>query len=297
MNHHHLTVFLAVCEHMNMTRAAGALYMTQPSVSQMIAELERYYDVRLFERLKHRLYLTTAGERLLSYARHIVNLEAQAKKELADLRQAGVIRVGASQTVGAYLLPEIVARYHRLLPEVEIFTRVENTREIERLLLEDKLDLGLVEGLIHSPDIVEETVLDDELTIVCAPGHPLAGRGQLAPAELAPFAFIVREEGSGTREVFANQMQSAGVAWQEAGIYNSSEAIKRAVELDLGLAVLPTLAIRQEIESGSICPLRVDGLNLRRKFNLVFHRQKYFTRAMREFSVCLNDWRKGNPAG
>lgn len=288
MYNRHLEVFLTVCEHMNMTQAANALYMTQPSVSQMIAELERYYHVRLFERLKHKLYLTAAGERLLPYARHIINLEAGAKKELANLNQAGVIRIGASQTVGAYLLPETMARYRQRLPEVEIFTRVENTREIERFLLEDKLDLGLVEGLIHSPDLIEEAIIGDDLVIACAPGHPLTQINPVIPENLKPYPFIVREEGSGTREVFANQMQAAGVNWKEAGIYNSTEAIKRAVEKNLGLAVLPIIAIQQDIEGGKICALQVKDLNLRRKFNLVYHKQKFFTQAMREFEACLN---------
>lgn len=290
MNDRHLIVFLAVCEHMNMTRAAASLYMTQPSVSQMIADLERYYNVRLFERLNRRLYLTAAGERLLSYARHITNLEDRAKKELTDLNQAGIIRIGASQTVGAYLLPEVIAHYRELLPEVEIFTRVENTREIERLLLEDKLDLGLVEGLIHSPDLNEEPVMDDELAIVCAAGHPLAARSRLIPENLSSYPFIVREMGSGTREMFATRMQAAGVAWKEAGIYNSTEAIKRAVEKNLGLAILPVVAIRQELNEGTICTLQVKGLNLARQFSLIYHKQKYFTRAMQEFKNCLDTW-------
>jgi len=291
MNNRHLIVFLSVCEHMNMTRAAGSLYMTQPAVSQMIAELERYYGVRLFERIKHRLYLTAAGERLLSYARHITNLEEKAKKELTDLNRAGVIRIGASQTVGAYLLPEILARYRERLPEVEIFSQVDNTRVIEHALLEDRLDLGIVEGLIHSNDLVEKTIVRDELTIVCAPQHPLARMAQILPEDLAPYPFIVREQGSGTREVFAIQMEAVGVNWKEAGNYASTEAIKRAVEQNLGIGVLPVIAIRTEAKKGDICMLRVRGLNLSRKFNLVYHRQKYFTHAMQELETCLEDWR------
>jgi LysR family transcriptional regulator, transcriptional activator of the cysJI operon len=283
MNIRHLSVFLSVCEHMNMTRAAEDLYMSQPSVSQMIAELEQYYDSRLFERLNRRLYLTAAGERLQSYARHIINLEVQAKKELADLTHGGVLRIGASQTVGAYLLPEIISQFKSYFPEVEVFSRVENTREIERFLMEDKLDFGLLEGLIHSPELREETFLDDDLAIVSAPGHPLAGSPTLAPDDLSPYGFIIREEGSGTREVFASQMHAAGATWKETGIYNSTDAIKYAVQNNLGLGILPIIAIQQEIMDGVIRLLPVTGLNLRRKLNLVFHRQKYFTNAMKQF--------------
>jgi DNA-binding transcriptional LysR family regulator len=249
----------------------------------MIAELERYYDTRLFQRLNRRLFLTEAGDRLQSYARHIINLEAQAKKEVVDLNRAGVLRIGASQTVGAYLLPEILAQYVHLYKDVNIFSRVENTRVIERYLLEDKLDFGLLEGLIHSPELVAKPFLDDDLAIVCAPGHPLVEAESLTPETLSPFGFILREEGSGTREVFANQMRALGIVWKEVGVYNSTDAIKYAVQNNLGLGVLPILAIQQEILDKMIHLLPVSGLKLRRTLNLVYHRQKFFTNAMKAF--------------
>jgi DNA-binding transcriptional LysR family regulator len=283
MNIRHLSVFLTVCEHMNMTRAAEELYMTQPSVSQMISELEQYYNTRLFERLNRRLYLTEAGKRLQSYARHIINLEAEAKKELTDLNGGGVLRIGASQTVGAYLLPEIIAQFKNRFPVVEVFSRVENTRVIERFLLEDTLDLGMLEGQIHSPDLVEKPFLDDDLSVVCAPAHPLARKTGVAARELSPYGFIIREEGSGTREIFADQMHAAGIPWKESGIYDTTDAIKNAIQNNLGLGILPILAIQQEIMDGTIHLLHVTDLNLRRKLNLVFHRQKYFSNAMNSF--------------
>lgn len=266
-----------------MTRAADDLYMTQPSVSQMIAELEHYYGTRLFERLNRRLFLTPAGDRLQSYARHIINLELQAKKELADLTRGGVLRIGASQTVGAYLLPEIIAQFHNRFPDVEVFSRVENTRVIEKYLMEDRLDFGLLEGMIHFSDLSQETFLDDDLAVVCASNHPLAGKKDISPETLASYGFILREEGSGTREVFTSQMRAAGVVWKEAGVYNSTDAIKFAVQNNLGLGILPILAIQQEILDGTVHLLSVSGLILRRKLNLVYHRQKYFTNAMKSF--------------
>ena len=283
MNIRHLSVFLKVCEHMNMTRAAEELYITQPSVTQMIAELEQYYNSRLFERLNRRLYLTEAGKRLQSYARHIINLEAEAKKNLADLNGGGVLRIGASQTVGAYLLPEMIARFKDRYPGVEVFSRVENTRVIEQFLLEDALDLALLEGQIHSSDLVEESFLDDDLAVACSSSHPLVHKAHIPARDLSAYGFIIREEGSGTREIFASQMHSAGIQWKEAGIYNTTDAIKNAVQNNLGLGILPILAMQQEIMDGTIHLLHVTDINLRRKLNLVFHRQKYFSNAMNSF--------------
>jgi DNA-binding transcriptional LysR family regulator len=283
MDLRHFRIFLAVCEAGTMTRAAEILYMTQPSVSQAIAELEREYGVRLFERLSHRLYLTTAGERLRSYANHMLNLSEQAKKELADLGAGGSIRIGASLTIGAHLLPGIINTYRLAMPAVEIFTQVDNTSVIEKLILEDRLDLGLVEGPIYSPHIQEEMLSDDDLIIICGPGHPLWGRKKIEISELAGGAFIIREPGSGTRDIFERVMTEAGANWKIAGVYNNTEAIKQAVRGNLGLAVVPKISVEEEIARGLVREIEVKNLNLKRKFNLVYHRQKFFTPAIQIF--------------
>jgi LysR family transcriptional regulator, transcriptional activator of the cysJI operon len=283
MDFRHLNIFLTVCETGNMTHAAKELYMTQPSVSQAIAELEKYYAVRLFERLNHRLYLTAAGDHLRSYAQHILNLSEQARKELADLSQAGNIRIGASLTIGAYLLPEVVATFHQKYAEIEVFTLVDNTALIEKKLLEDQLDLGLVEGPVSSPHITEEAYADDHLVFIASPLHPLAKQPVVSVQELSGQAFIVREAGSGTQAIFEHAMQAAQLRWKAAGIYNNNEAIKQAVSANLGLAVVSKIAITEEIRQGKLVSLDVRGVALKRRFNLIYHRQKFFTQAMRLF--------------
>jgi len=280
MTMRHLEVFLTVCETNNMTQAAKTLYLSQPSVSLAIAELEKEYGVRLFERLNHRLYLTAAGERLKAYARHILNLSEQAHKELTDLRQGGSLRLGASLTTGTYLLPGLVATFSEGHPDVEVFTQVDNTNVIEQLILEDRLDLGLVEGPIVSPDIVERAVRDDRLVVICSPRHSLAERKKLAPADLAGMKFLIREPGSGTRVIFENALREAGIVWKIAGIYNNTESIKHAVQANLGLAVVSQISIGDEVDSGLLVPLAIPSLKLSRKFNCIYHRQKFFTLAM-----------------
>ncbi len=294
MDLRHLKIFIQVCETGSMTKAARQLYMTQPSVSQAVAELEQEYQVRLFERLNHRLFITDAGERLLTYAYHILNLAAQARQELADLGQAGKLRLAASLTIGGYVLPDLMARYQHSQPEVEIFTQVDNTSVIEHQLLEDRLDLGLVEGPVHSPHIVEKFLWNDELVIISAPHTELAQRSHLEVTDLQGRRFIMRERGSGTRDVFEQSMQAAGVDWKIGGIYNNIEAIKQAVRVDLGLAVVPRIAIQAELEQGLLKEIPVPGLNLSRKFNLIFHKQKYFTPAMNAFVVTCETYSAGS---
>ena len=280
MNLRHLEVFLSVCDHNNMTKAARALYMSQPSVSLTIAELEKEYDVKLFERLNHRLFLTAAGARLESYARHILNLSEQARKELSDLRQAGSVRVGASLTTGTYLLPGLVAAFSRQHPDVYVFTQVDNTNVIEKLILEDRLDLGLVEGPTFSPDIVEKTILQDQLVIISSPEHILARRKNLSAKDLEGMKFLIREPGSGTRLIFENAMMEAGVSWKSAGIYNNTESIKHAVRFNLGLAVVSRISIEYDKPNDQLITLEIPDVKLARHFNCIYHRQKFFTPAM-----------------
>jgi LysR family transcriptional regulator, transcriptional activator of the cysJI operon len=282
MNFRHLKIFTTVCDHPTMTSASKALYLSQPSVSQAITELEAYYGVRLFERLNHRLYLTTAGERLRSYARHILNLEEQVKQELAQQKEAGTLRLGASLTIGTYLLPKLVSTFHERMPDIEVFTMVDNTEVIEKLILEDHLDLGLVEGPVKSPYIMEKTIRDDDLVVICAPKHPLSKKKKVAISNLAELPFIIRESGSGTRAIFENAMQEAGLIWKNAGVYNNIEAIKQAVRANLGLAVVPRISIEQELKDGTIVQIKVNGFKLTRKFNFIYHKQKFFTKAMDE---------------
>ncbi len=283
MNFRHLKIFLTVCEIGNVTKAAKELYLAQPTVSQVISDLEKYYDVRLFERLNHRLYLTAAGERLRSYAQHILNLSDQAQQELSDLEH-GSLRVGASLTIGAYLLPGLMTAFIQQAPEVEVFTLVDNTSVIERMILEDQLDFGLVEGPVASPYIVEEYYAEDQLVLIGSPEHELVRHpGILKVQDLSNQSFITREAGSGTQRIFEAAMLESGVRWKTVGVYNNIEAIKRAVIANLALGVVARIAIDDEIAQGKLVALPVEGISLRRKFNLIYHRQKFSTKAMRAF--------------
>jgi DNA-binding transcriptional LysR family regulator len=271
-----------------MTRAAQELYLRQPTVSQAIAELEAEYGVKLFERLNHRLYLTASGERLQEYARHILNLTEQAKKEL-NSQQGGTLRVGASLTTGTYLLPAAIRAFKKEMPEVEIYTHVDNTNVIEKMILDDDIDLGLVEGPVTSSNIIEKTIREDHLVVICSSENPLARKKALQPTDLEEKGFLIREPGSGTRRIFENALEEAEVNWKVAGVYNNTESIKQAVKADLGLAVVPWISIDQERSSGQLVALEIQGLKLARKFNLIYHRQKFFTPAMKTLMQWLEN--------
>lgn len=286
MNPRHLKIFLVVYEHRNMTHAARALYLSQPSVSQVISELEEHYHVRLFERMNRRLFPTPAGEQLAVRAREILSLLDQTQQELSDLGGGSSLRIGVSLTIGTHILPGLISNFSQRMPGVEVFSLVDNTHAVEQLLLENRIDLGLVEGLVQSPDILERPISEDQLVIVAAPAHPLSSKKNVTLADLENGRFIIREEGSGTRATFENAMQAAGVTWQIAGVYNNIDAIKQAAQSNLGLAIVPRISIEKELRQGRVRLIKVQGLSLSRKFSFIFHRQKQITQIMQTLMDC-----------
>ena len=284
----HYQIFVAVCDGMNMTQAAGSLYMSQSAVSQAIAEMEAYYGVRLFERLSRKLYLTRAGEKLLGYARHIIHMNLEAEKEMRTWNDSGVLRIGASVTIGACVLPGLASTYQARHPGHELEVTEDNTERIERLLVEDRLDLGLVEGEVTNPDIVQKPFAEDELTLICGRTHPFFGRESVAPEELAAENLILREIGSGTRRTFETVMTEHALPWKAGWTCNNADTIKAAVAEGLGVSVISRRAVEREVASGLLRPVPVEGLTFTRWFKLIYHKNKYLTGAMRSFiAFCL----------
>jgi DNA-binding transcriptional LysR family regulator len=284
----HFKIFIAVCDRMNMTAAAKTLYMSQSAVSQAIAELERYYGIRLFERLSRKLYLTQAGEKLLSYARHMIRMSAEAETEMKTLNEKGSFRIGASVTVGAHVLPKLVSGYRQINKETEIEVVEDNTERIEKLILNDGIDLALVEGETISSDIVKQDFMEDELILICSPAHRLAGVENIEPYELEKEKFIVREKGSGTRKLFEESMAAAGIIWSPAWTCSGADTIKAAVAEGLGISVISRLSVVNEIRSGQLLQATVKGMEFKRKFKVIYHKNKYLTGPMRHFiDICL----------
>lgn len=279
----HLSVFICVCDEGNMTAAAEKLYIAQPSVSQSISELERYYNVKLFERLGRKLFITPAGQKLLTYARYIVNLNSEAAHAMRNLSNSGVLRIGASVTVGTYTLNDIIKEFEVICPEVKIISSVDNTKVIEAMLLQDQVDIGLVEGKIHSQELIYEPFMEDELVLVCAVSHPWAQKLRITLAELNNMEFIVREEGSGTRELFETVMSANDVKWEIKGVHNNAESIKNAVKAGFGVTIISRMAIQAEIKRNELVTVEIDEISFQRKFGIVFHKNKYISTLINKF--------------
>lgn len=170
----HLNIFLCVCDENNMTKAAARLHMTQPSVSLAVQELEEHYQTLLFERLGRRLFITEAGRRLATYARHIVNLNQQTETAMRSFGLLCRLRLGASVTIGESVLVDLLQLLQRANPQQEIFSEIHNTAELETMLLRDDLDLALIEGTIQSEYLISSPFMQDELIFIAAPQSVLS---------------------------------------------------------------------------------------------------------------------------
>ncbi|AHM57589.1 RuBisCO transcriptional regulator (plasmid) [Peptoclostridium acidaminophilum DSM 3953] len=283
MGTRHLRIFACVCSEGSMSGAAKKLFMAQPSVSQAIMELERHYGVVLFERLGRRLYITAAGKKLLDYAHHIINLQEEVEREMRDISSKGAIRVGASMTVGSCILLDLLKRFKEAGPGSSVESVVDNTSVIEEMLLLDQVDIGVVEGAVHSADLTVKPFMDDELVLICPSCHPWAAKGAVGPGELEKVEFIVREQGSGTRELFESVMAAEGIKWRRTGVYNNAETIKNAVASGLGVSVVSKMAVERELESGMLVSVKIRDISFKRKFSIVYHKNKFISEAMKLF--------------
>lgn len=289
MTFRHLKIFVTVADCRTMTEASKQLFIAQPTVSQAIAELEKYYNIKLFERLSKKLYLTSDGSKLLSYARHIIALFDEMELSLKAPGEFELIRVGASVTIGAELLPKIVNRFAHKKTEIKVSATIKNTTEIENLIIRNDIDFALVEGIVHNPNIVNRAFMDDELTFVCGKNHPLYSSENVSLEELSKYDFVIREQGSGTRELFESVMTANNMNWQLCWECNGSDSIISASVNGIGIGVISKRLVKNEIENGNLKSINVIDADLKRKFGIIYHKNKFLTKSMKLFfDLCFD---------
>ncbi len=280
----HMRIFLAIAESgYSTTRAAEALNMTQPAVSLAVRELEEYYGVVLFDRIGRRLRITAAGERFLEYARGVDGIFEDMERAMRNWDALGLIRVGASVTIGSQFLPGYVRSFQNRHPGTEVRALVAPSEELERRITDSALDLALIEGPAHDPALISEEYMEDELVVIRAPAGEGPGPAAMDLREFRTQKFLLRERGSGTREVFDQAVEAAGFAVEPIWEATSTTALVNAVIEGLGVAVLPHRMLHGPLEQGLVEMVTVEGLTFRRKFNIVYHRQKRLTSAARDF--------------
>jgi DNA-binding transcriptional LysR family regulator len=268
MNLNHLNIFYAVAEEGSVSRGAGRLCISQPAVSKQLAEFERALGAPLFDRLPRGVRLTEAGRLLHLSARRLFAIEADAERSLRELRglEQGRLAIGASTSIGAYLLPPILAAFYRAYPRVELHLQISNTEIIQDALEAGALDVGFTEGLLPFEGLDATVCQEDELVFIAAPGYaPLAQEpGALTLKRVCAEPLLIREAGSGTRAVVAQALEKRGITVRPAMTLGNTEAIKRAVAEGVGVAVVSRLTIRNEVRAGQLVVLHLTDFTLRR---------------------------------
>lgn len=289
MNRNHLALFQAVAEEGSFSRGAERLFISQPAVSKQIAEFERALSTRLFDRVPKGVQLTESGELLLGYARRLSALEEEAEQAMGELHglTRGRLRVGASLTIGAYVLPEVFGAFRERYPGVELSLEIANTETIERLVEQGAADIGLTEGLAENPLLEATVFLEDELVPIAPPNHPILKTGPVTAAHLCHEPFLLREPGSGTRAVVERAFAQQGLTLRPVMSLGSIEAIKRAVAAGVGLAVVSRLTLGLELETGRLAIVPLSDLTIRRPLHRLHRRGSHETSAAEAFRRLL----------
>lgn len=285
MNFEQLQSFRSVAELGSFSRAGDARFLAQSTVSMQIAALERELGVRLFERLGWRVILTDAGERFLRYTNRILALADDARKAMVEIHGlvAGELVVGASHTVGNYLVPELFGRFNARHPGVRLVLEISRTPRVAERVFEGSLDVGLVEAPVSSPELLVRPFTKDELVLIVQHEHPWALKGEIEPGELTNERFIAREPESITRRIVEERFRSLGVEIRPVLELGSPEAIRGAVRAGLGVAIVSRHAMGLALAAGVIAEVRIKGLQMERDLNVVLHSDKYISPALSAF--------------
>lgn len=289
-----LQVFAEVARLLSFTKAAEALHMTQPAVTFQIRQLEEFFNTRLFDRTHNRIYLTEVGERVYDYAQRIIELYSEMDNDVRRLtgEVTGPLIVGASTTIAEYVIPSLLGKFQTQHSDVRLRLNVANTIGIIHMVENNEIDIGVVEGPVHNKNLVAKECWNDELVFVCAPQHELAGHACVTIDDIAPYPFISREEGSGTREVIADYFAAHDRNLSILDLtleLGSPESIKSAIEAGLGSSIISVATVNKELQLGTLAVVSLSPA-IRRPFSIVYQRQKFRMRAMEEFLTFAEDY-------
>lgn len=280
-----LLIFITVAEEKNLFRAAEVQNLTQPDISRHIQALEEYYGAVLFEKSGKGVELTPAGAALYTHAREILDLYRASRKAVADIVElvTGKLTIGASLTIGEYILPRMLATFSQRYPKVNYSVIIGNTEFIHERALEGSIDFGLVEGHIEDKQLEVKEFLKDEMVLIVSKQHFLAKKKYVIREDLEAVTFVMREEGSGTRLALEEVLKEISLKPEKIITLGSTQAIKEAVEAGLGISFLSKWALRKELQLGTLKAVRVKDLNITRGFYLIRHKERLESKACSEF--------------
>ena len=280
-----LQIFLSVAMHLNYTRAAEEVNLSQPSVSVRMRELERNLGSKLFEQLGKKVALTEAGQLLVPFATRVIAGISDARQAIAELQgmERGLLRIGASTTPGMYLIPRTLANFKRMYPKIEVHLAVKDTRQIEDGVIRNEFDFGFVGGHLAGDEVDVLPWMTDHLVLVVASNHHLARKKSVTIAELRKERFILREAGSATRAAVARHLKKVDLEVETVMEMENPESVKKAVQSGLGIAFISKFAVETELKAKTLFAMRVNGLDINRKLKIVYRKDKHLGSAAQTF--------------
>jgi DNA-binding transcriptional LysR family regulator len=282
-----LEVFLATARAQNLSRAAQGLAMSQSAASDALRELEQQFKLRLFDRIGKRLQLNDAGRLLLPRVEELLSRATELEQGLLQ-RAPGTLKLGATLSIGNHLCIPLIDRYRRQYPDSQVSLDISNTESIANRVAGFELDIGLIEGEINDPLLEMIPWREDDLELFASPDHELATKAILSKADLLAASWILRENGSGTRQTFNRVLHDLLPQLNVVLEVQQPEAIIQAVRAGMGISCLSRLSLQEHLLRNELVCLKCKGRTFRRHLYLIMHRQKYRSTAMQHWlTLCL----------
>ena len=284
MNIRKLEIFYRTAKCLNMSQVAKDMYISQPSISQCISEIESEIDTKLFDRIGKKLYLTHEGKIFYEYTRRILNIYEEGINVIRSSKSnKGKLVIGASTTIGTYIMPHIIHKFNKKEKDIEISMIIDNKHNIEELILNNKVDIAFIEGTVDSKEIILKDIWKDELVFISSINHEWNGKKYLDIEDLKNNKFIIREDGSGTRERFEELLEDKEIKFDSYIELSNIEAILNYVKLNIGVSCVPHMSVLSEENLKLINVYRLKDHNINRSLYSAIHKDKYISKPIKCF--------------
>ncbi|HHX69366.1 MAG TPA: LysR family transcriptional regulator [Gallicola sp.] len=283
MNIRHLKIFKTVCEEESITKASEKLFITQPAVSNAINDLETYLGIYLFDRISRKIQLNETGKIFLAKTIKLLDLYDDLEQNAKEILGNAMIKIGSSITIATFILPVAIAEFEINFKNVPTRVVVDNASKIEKMVVNNEVDLGLIEGVVTNDNLENIPFSSYELLVICSSNHPFAKEKIIGINKLIKEKLLLREKGSAIRDVFDSALLLNGISVNPTWISVNSNVLVQAVKSNLGVSILPREKVEKELKDGEIAEVKVKGLELVSTNHIIYHKEKYQTYNMKKF--------------
>lgn len=285
----HLRIFKMVCEEESITKAAEKLFITQPAVSHAISELESDLDICLFDRISRKIYLNETGKLFLEKVTKLLDAYDHLEQNIKELAENAPIKIGSSITIANFILPKAIVDFETIYKNTPTKVIIGNARNIEEMLYNNEIDLGLIEGVIYNEELIKVPFSSYKLAIICSPKHKFAFEEAIDINKLIQERLLLREKGSAIRDVFDSALLLHNLRVNPDWTSINSQSLIYAVKQNLGISVLPKILVEEEIARGEICEIKVNNFELVNVNHIVYHKDKFQTKSFKMLIEIIKD--------